>query len=152
MVPLAASDWEYSLVESTVPTILFIDDDAQYGIMLDALLGMHGFSVVTAQDGLEGVKKARELQPDLILLDMYLPPTGGLGVVRELRDKSGTGDIPVVLISALPIDRGRQLMEEVGIQDFISKPFKIEDLIKTIRKYLTQHSELSSLSSRPLNA
>jgi DNA-binding response OmpR family regulator len=122
-------------------TILFIDDDAEYGMMLNALLGLHGYAVITAQDGLDGLKKAREVQPDLILLDYYLPPIGGMGVVKELKSKARTGKIPVVVMSALPIRHSQELVEETGVQDFISKPFRVEDLIGTIRKYLTSQGE-----------
>lgn len=130
-------------------TILFIDDDADYAMMLNALLRLHGFAVVTAQDGLEGVRKAQEVQPDLILLDYYLPPTGGMSVVKELKGRARTGKIPVVVMSALPVSHSQQLVQEAGIKDFISKPFRVEDLIGTIRKYLTSRSELQASVSSP---
>jgi two-component system OmpR family response regulator len=130
-------------------TILFIDDDADYAMMLNALLRLHGYVVITAQDGLEGVRKAREVQPDLILLDYYLPPTGGMSVVKELKGRSRTGKIPVVVMSALPVSHSQQLVQEADIKDFISKPFRVEDLIGTIRKYLTSRGELQASVSAP---
>ena len=118
-------------------TILYIDDDIHYARAINRLLSSCGFDVRTAQDGYEGVTKARELQPDLILLDLYLPRVEGLEVITQIREQALTWNIPIVVMSALPIAQSRQLMEGTGVQDYLSKPFRIRDLIDTIQRNVT---------------
>lgn len=118
-------------------TILCIDDDIDYARIIDKFLSPRGFDVRTAQDGYEGVIKARELQPDLILLDLYLPRVEGLEVIKQIREEALTWNIPIVVMSTLPIAQSRQLMEGSGVQDYLSKPFRIRDLIDTIQRNVT---------------
>jgi two-component system alkaline phosphatase synthesis response regulator PhoP len=120
-----------------VNTILCIDDDIDYARIIDKFLSSRGFDVRTAQDGYEGVIKARELQPDLILLDLYLPRVEGLEVIKRIREEALTWNIPIVVMSTLPIAQSRQLMEGTGVQDYLSKPFKTRDLIDTIQRNVT---------------
>jgi DNA-binding response OmpR family regulator len=115
-------------------TILYIDDDTHYAWMIDKFLSSCGFDVETALDGREGVKKARDLQPDVILLDLYLPRVEGLEVITQIREEALTWNIPIVVMSTLPISQSRQLMAGTGVQDYVSKPFKIRDLIATVRR------------------
>ena len=115
-------------------TILYIDDDTHYTWMIDKFLSSCGFDVETALDGHEGVRKARDLQPDVILLDLYLPRVEGLEVIAQIREEALTWNIPIVVMSTLPISQSRQLMEGTGVQDYVSKPFKIRDLIATVRR------------------
>jgi DNA-binding response OmpR family regulator len=125
-------------------TILCIDNDVHYARMVDKFLSQCGFAVETALSVDEGVRKACELQPDLILLDLYLPRADGLEVITQLRAEALTWNIPIVVMSALPIAESRQLMEGTGVQDFISKPFRIRDLINTVRKNAAQRGGMPS--------
>jgi DNA-binding response OmpR family regulator len=115
-------------------TILYIDDDTHYTRMIDKCLSSRGFDVETALEGQEGVKKARDLQPDVILLDLYLPRAEGLEVISQIRAEALTWNIPIVVMSSLPLSQSRQLMEGAGVQDYVSKPFKMRDLIETVRR------------------
>ena len=118
-------------------TILYIDEDTHYASMIDKFLSSCGFDVETALDGREGVSKARDLQPDVILLDLYLPRMEGLEVITQIRQEALTWNIPIVVMSTLPIAQSRQLMAGTGVQDYVSKPFKIRDLIATLRRNTT---------------
>jgi DNA-binding response OmpR family regulator len=119
---------------SIMRTVLYIDDDRHYARMIDKFLSSRGFDVETALDRHEGVKKARDLQPDVILLDLYLPRVEGLEVITQIRTEALTWNIPIVVMSSLPISQSRQLMEGAGVQDYVSKPFKMRDLIETVRR------------------
>lgn len=119
-----------------MPTVLYIDSDQSYRRLLKACLAAHNFEVDMAKDGLEGVKKARELRPDLILMDLYLPRMDSLEVIEQLKCSSLTWDIPIVLVSKLPAHRCYQFVKVAGAQGYVAKPFKTEELIKTIRKNL----------------
>jgi two-component system chemotaxis response regulator CheY len=89
-----------------------------------------------AKDGFEGVTKAQELKPDLILLDLYLPILDGFGVMERLKEDPDTHDIPIIVISAWPTGDNRRRVHEAGAIGFVAKPFQIEALINLIRENL----------------
>jgi two-component system alkaline phosphatase synthesis response regulator PhoP len=116
--------------------ILYIDDDEHYGWLVKTLLSLQNLAVETAYDGLEGMRKARELRPDLILLNLYLPRIDGVEVIQQLRDEAGTRNIPIVVLSALPKQHGRRLVQGLGVQDILSKPFQVDELISIVHEYV----------------
>jgi CheY-like chemotaxis protein len=117
-------------------TILYIEDDPELRTMVHHLLTEHGFSVETAEDGLEGVGKALEVKPDLILLDIYLPRLDGFGVLERLKGDPDTWAIPVIAISAWPTGDNRQRIREAGAVDFVAKPFQIDSLVSLLQVHL----------------
>ena len=125
-------------------TILYIDDDTHYVHLIDKYLSAHGYSVETAKDEHEGVRKARELQPDLILLDLYLPRATGLDVITQLREEVSTWNIPVVVLSDLPIPQSRQLTAGAGVQEFVPKPCRARQLIGAVRRHVARRACVSS--------
>ena len=117
-------------------TILYIEDDAELRNMVHTMLTAHGFSVEMAEDGLDGVGKALEVKPDLILLDIYLPRLDGFGVLERLKGDPDTWDIPVVAISAWPTGDNRRRIQEAGAVDFVAKPFQLDELISLLQSHL----------------
>jgi DNA-binding response OmpR family regulator len=120
--------------------VLYIDDDEHYAWLIKTLLGLQELDVTTAHDGLEGLRKARELQPDLILIDMYLPRIDGVEVIQRLRSEALTGDIPIVVMSALPEHHSRRLLQDLCIQDVVCKPFHLNQLTSVVRKHLRRRA------------
>jgi CheY-like chemotaxis protein len=118
--------------------LLYIEDDAEHCLFVSKLLTSRGFVTEMARDGIEGVEKAHESQPDLILLDLFLPFMDGFGVMEHLNENTTTQDIPVIVISAWPTGDNRKRVREAGAVGFITKPFKIDDLVKLIRESLPQ--------------
>ena len=117
-------------------TILYIEDDPELRTMVHRLLTEHGFNVETAEDGLEGVGKALEVKPDLILLDIYLPRLDGVGVLQRLKGDPETWDIPVVAISAWPTGDNRRRVDNAGAVDFVAKPFDLDSLVSLLQSHL----------------
>jgi len=117
-------------------TILYIEDDAELRSMVHRLLTSHGFSVETAEDGLDGVGKALEIKPDLILLDIYLPRLDGFGVLERLKGDPDTNAIPIVAISAWPTGDNRRRVQEAGAVDFVAKPFQVDELVSLLQGHL----------------
>ena len=117
-------------------TILYIEDDPELRVMVHRLLTAHGFSVEMAEDGFEGVGKALDIKPDLILLDIYLPRLDGFGVLERLKGDPDTQAIPVVAISAWPTGDNRRRIRDAGAVDFIAKPFQVDSLIGVLQAYL----------------
>jgi len=112
-----------------VKTVLIVDDDPFIVKLISLNLEARDYSVLTAGDGKAGLISALKNDPDLILLDVMMPIMNGLEMLKELRQVS---DIPVIIVSANGnqdiVDEAREL----GIECFISKPFKVEGLIETM--------------------
>ncbi len=119
-------------------TILIVDDDAAGSELMGRMLAGEGFHTVSAADGEEGLRLARELHPDLILLDVLMPSADGWTVLSELKADPGLADIPVVMIS---VTRGKTLGFAVGAADYLVKPVGRESLLLAVEKYLGLSSE-----------
>jgi CheY-like chemotaxis protein len=124
-------------------TILYVEDDPEHCLLVGRLLNSRGFIVEMARDGLEGVAKAQELRPDLILLDLYLPRLDGFGVMKQLKQNTITSNIPIVIISAWPTGDNRQRVQDAGAKGFVAKPFKVDELLNLIRDVLPQSPQPS---------
>jgi len=122
--------------------VLYVEDDTEHCLMLSSILTSQGFDVETARTGLEGVEKAHEWEPDVILLDLLLPLMDGFGVMNSLKENATTQNIPIIVISAWPTADNRKRVREAGAQNFIAKPFQIEELFNVIRECLPQAEEL----------
>lgn len=101
--------------------ILVVEDAQLFRAMYEDKLKMEGYEVWTAADGLEGLKLAREVIPDLILLDLVMPRMGGLEVLKRLKSDPRTKDIPVVVLSNLEDAEGVKEAIEQGAEDFLRK-------------------------------
>jgi CheY-like chemotaxis protein len=124
-------------------TILYIEDDPEHCLLVGKLLNSRDFTVEMARDGLEGVAKAQELRPDLILLDLYLPRLDGFGVMKQLKEDPITSNIPIVVISAWPTGDNRRRVQDAGALGFVAKPFKVNELLDLIQGSLPQLSQSS---------
>lgn len=117
--------------------ILVIDDDRIFLKIVEHDLTKNGFSVMTAQSAEEGVLLARTENPDLILLDIHMPNIEGGEVVELLQEDLQTQDIPIIFVTAL-LSKDEEIRRKNIISGhyFLSKPYKIEELLEKIDKYL----------------
>ena len=118
--------------------ILVIDDDRIFLKIVEHDLTKNGFSVMTAQSAEEGVLLARTENPDLILLDIHMPNIEGGEVVELLQEDLQTQDIPIIFVTAL-LSKDEEIRRKniIGGHYFLSKPYKIEELLEKIDKYLS---------------
>jgi DNA-binding response OmpR family regulator len=114
-------------------SILLVDDEPAVTELLTYNLRRAGFEVTTAADGRTALEFARELHPDLILLDLMLPEIDGLDVCRELRK---TGDVPIIMITARDEEIDRVVGLELGADDYVAKPFSVRELMARIKAVL----------------
>ena len=134
--------------------VLIADDDPDILAVVQVNLELEGFEVDTAVDGEDALQKATTNPPDAIVLDIMMPRMDGLTALHRLRGQATTANTPVVLLTArgLPEDRVRGL--ELGADDYITKPFDINELVARIRSVLrrTQAArDLSPLTGLPGN-
>ncbi|MBN2470135.1 MAG: response regulator [Anaerolineae bacterium] len=117
-------------------TILIVEDDYDLLKMLEAYFSVQGYDVLTAPAGEDGLRLAQESAPDLVVLDIRLPDIDGYEVCRRLRSQRRTQDIPIIFLTEKSdrIDRLQGL--ELGVVDYIIKPFDIQELRLRIRNAL----------------
>ncbi len=118
------------------PTVLVADDDEDIRVYLDVVLGLAGFDVVTAADGHEALVAAREVGPDLVVLDVMMPRMGGFEALQRLREDARTSHLPVMLLTARTQREDTVEGLEAGADDYVTKPFDAEVLLARIRATL----------------
>jgi DNA-binding response OmpR family regulator len=118
--------------------ILVVEDDPDLVELLSFNSRACGFAVSTSNDGLDALKKARSLIPDLILLDLMLPELDGFGVCEILRRDPSTAGIPIIMVTAMSSQFARLAGMEAGANDYITKPFSPKQLIARVRALLGQ--------------
>lgn len=111
--------------------VLVIEDDPLIGQVIEAALEEAGFSVVWRELGRDGLDAAAALSPSVVLLDLMLPDLDGQDVLRSLKDRSITRDIPVIVVSA--VTSTLTLEERQMIRAVVPKPFAIDVLIEAVR-------------------
>lgn len=118
--------------------VLVVEDDPSilYGLKLN--LRYEGFEVLTADDGDEGLRRALEDRPDVVVLDVMLPGKNGFEVLRELRARS---NVAVVMLSAKGAEQDKVLGLDLGADDYVAKPFGVPELIARIKAVLRRRGE-----------
>jgi len=116
--------------------ILIIDDSVEARNLVGRFLSAKGFDVSTADDGVDGVAKARLVLPDLILMDLNMPVMTGFEATRQLKSDQTLKHIPVVALSAESDGGSRDEIYEAGCEGFVSKPIDFPRLVPTIEKFL----------------
>ena len=120
--------------------ILVVEDEADFLDLLRLYFKQEGFAIATATNGLDAVKKARSLMPDLILLDVMLPELDGFAVCEILRNDSATASIPVVMLTGLCGQMSRCAGIESGATEFVTKPANPEDIVSKVKDMLERRS------------
>ena len=118
-------------------SILIIDDYGDNRELLRIMLEANGYRVREAENGLEGLRMAREEIPDLILVDLSMPGLDGWGVLRELRGDERTRNIPCASVSA-SADGDRLQGSTQGFDAYLTKPFRRSELIETVERLLAK--------------
>lgn len=116
--------------------VLLVDDDPWIGRTVSALLARRGHRVELVTDGESGLARARAQPPDLVLLDVMLPGLDGWQVLQALRSSPDLAGVPVVLLTALAGDEERLRALRLGADDFITKPFRFEELDLRVQRAL----------------
>jgi CheY-like chemotaxis protein len=116
------------------PTLLLVDDDEDERIIYAAILQYFGYRVVEAETGAEGIDRAVELRPDLILMDIRLPDVDGFAVTQVLRSRPETAGIPILAMSLYDITT--RDAQAAGCDDFLPKPFPPGALLERVQRAL----------------
>jgi two-component system KDP operon response regulator KdpE len=114
-------------------TILVVDDEPQLRRVMRTTLTDLGYTVIDAKTGEDALEMLRHDQPDLILLDLNMPGIGGLETCRAIRE---TSEIPIIILSVRNTEREKVQALDAGADDYVSKPFGIQELLARIRAAL----------------
>ena len=122
-------------------TILIVDDNAEILKLLEIELFSHGYSVVHAKNGQEAIKKAEDILPDLILMDLVMPDMDGGQVIKKLKSSTKTKQIPIILLTAmLTRDEEKRGQGSILVDDkyypMMAKPYNAQDLLEHINKLI----------------
>ncbi len=127
--------------------ILVVEDDAQIARVLELELKHEGYDVETARDGLSGLERALK-EPDLVILDLMLPKLDGMEVASRLRAKS---TVPIIMLTAKDRIPDRVAGLDAGADDYLVKPFSIEELLARVRARLRdRHPAVNVLAAKDL--
>ena len=122
--------------DSKVPIILVVEDEIDNLLLLSHTLIYLQLSFVTATKSKTAFELATKYEVDLVLLDLVLPDSNGFELANSLRHNELTQDLPIIAISALVQDKDRDRAFEFGCNDYLSKPYLIDDLKRKISKYI----------------
>ena len=119
-------------------TILIIEDEKLIIVSTQMVLEAVGYRVESAMNGEEGIAKADEISPDLILLDIMMPGIDGWETLTRLKRNPATVDTPVIIFTAREHARGHQKSSEMGAAGYFRKPFEPDELIELVEKHVGQ--------------
>jgi DNA-binding response OmpR family regulator/anti-sigma regulatory factor (Ser/Thr protein kinase) len=130
-------------------TILLVDDEpANLGILCEYLEVAGEYKVLMATSGESALRQAARAKPDMILLDVKLPGMDGFEICRRLKENETTQDIPIVFLSAVTETEEKVTALELGAMDYITKPFRLAEVLARVEKHLTIHKLQKSLEER----
>ncbi len=121
----------------STPTILVVDDEPQIRRVLRSTLTFRGYELVESATGEEALELARKSKPDLILLDVNLPGISGIETCRELRRFTAA---PIIMLTVRNAERDKVVALDAGADDYVTKPFGIEELLARVRASLRRHA------------
>ena len=121
--------------------ILIVEDERKIARFLELELQHEGYEVETAGDGRTGLEKALNWKPDLMILDLMLPELSGIEVCRRLRHES---DVPIIMLTAKDDVSDKVMGLDMGADDYMTKPFAIEELLARIRVGLKKHRAVAA--------
>jgi DNA-binding response OmpR family regulator len=137
------------LAEHVAPHILVADDDPVIVRLLQVNFKLEGYDVDTAAHGEEAIQKARDRKPGLILLDVMMPGLDGWEVCRRLKENEETAGIPVIFLSARAQEEDRKRGLELGVVEYVTKPFDPGDLVGLVARILAGRHPRAENGSTP---
>ena len=129
---------------TTQPVVLVVEDEPSFVEALTIGLSREGFRVVSVGDGFEAVQRFDEVQPDIVLLDVMLPRLSGIDVCRQLRKRS---HVPIIMVTAKGAEIDTVVGLEVGADDYITKPYRMREVVARMRAVLRRSPGDGSVAS-----
>ena len=116
--------------------ILIVDDEQDIVESLKFVLETSGYTCYSAYNGEDGLRLAKEIIPDLMILDVMMPKINGFKISRLLKFDNKYKNIPILMVTARTQEEDKLIGEETGADEYITKPFELDDIVKRVDKYL----------------
>ncbi len=120
------------------PLVMVVDDSLTVRKITSRMLTRENFEVATAKDGVDGLQQLQDIEPDIILLDIEMPRMDGFEFARNVRADAKTRHIPIIMITSRTADKHRNRALELGVNEYMGKPYQEEQLLALIRQYVKQ--------------
>ena len=124
------------------PRILVVDDEPSLRRLIERYLVARGFVVVTASDGAEALARMQEARPDLVITDVMMPNMDGWELAQRIRGDADFVFVPIIYVSALGGSKDRVHGLQIGGDDYLTKPFELEELLLRVRRLLSRRDEI----------
>lgn len=118
--------------------ILVVDDEPTIVRLMEFILARQGHEMIVAVNGEEALEKIKTHQPDLVLLDIMMPRIDGYEVAQKLRADPQTAGLPIIMLSAKAQDEDIRRGVEVGVDEYVTKPFTPDHLVQVVSEYLSR--------------
>ncbi len=119
--------------------ILIVEDNDLNLKLFRDLLGANGYQTFETKEGIEAISMTRNIQPDLIVMDIQLPEISGLDVTRKIKADSQIRHIPIIAVTAFAMKDDEEKIMAAGCEAYLSKPIAIDDFLTTVRRFLEPH-------------
>ncbi|MEP6607114.1 MAG: Hpt domain-containing protein [Burkholderiaceae bacterium] len=126
------------LSTSSVPTVMVVDDSLTVRRVTQRLLERQGYTVLLAKDGVDALRQLQEIKPDIMLVDIEMPRMDGYDLTRNVRGNMKTADIPIIMITSRTAEKHRKMAFELGVNEYLGKPYQEDELLKSIKQYLSE--------------
>ncbi len=130
------------LLATAMQQILLIEDEPLIRESLEDVLSLEGFSLITARDGKAGLQAIHQRRPDLVICDINMPEMDGYKVLDALRQEPTTQNIPFIFLTARSSRTDQRHGMELGADDYLTKPFTVEELMNAVRTRLQRHEKI----------
>ncbi len=118
--------------------VLLVEDEKNVILGVRTCLDAVGYDIEIVEDGQEALDAVKREHPDLILLDLLLPKVDGFEVLKTLKENEDTASIPVIVLTAKAEEEDRQRVMDLGAENYMTKPFKPQELWDVLRQYLAE--------------
>jgi two-component system cell cycle response regulator DivK len=116
--------------------VLIVEDNAANRLLMVDILRVHGYEVMEAKEGREGIRLARDFQPDLILLDMQMPVLDGIEAARILKSDPQTWHIKILAVTSFAMKGDRERILASGVDEYMAKPIDTRELPRIVKRML----------------
>ena len=131
-----------AVLERSVLLVMVVDDSMTVRKITSRMLTREGFAVATAKDGVDGLQQLQDIEPDMILLDIEMPRMDGFEFARNVRADPKTKHIPIIMITSRTADKHRSRALELGVNEYMGKPYQEEQLLAMIRAHTRGKSQV----------
>jgi chemosensory pili system protein ChpA (sensor histidine kinase/response regulator) len=122
--------------------VMVVDDSLTVRRVTQRLLERNGFEVMLAKDGVDALRQLQDQVPDIMLVDIEMPRMDGYDLTRNVRSSAATRDVPIIMITSRTAEKHRSMAYEIGVNEYLGKPYQEDELLGLIRRYMAEKAAL----------